>query len=288
MMKVTLTITSLAQSRGLISKTLISGAAAFFLLLSGLTNADTLSPEVERLIDQRVKQRVSEALQGEQFNNRVEQEILKFIQKQNQARAEQQQNAAQRAARNVAEVDADSDYIRGDAEAAYSLIEYSDYECPYCKRFHATADRFIRSNPEVNWVYRHFPLDFHNPGAQKEAEAAECAGYVGGNEAFWNYSDEIYKRTRSNGKGFPISELLPLAAELGLDGDKFERCFNSGQFRDKVLAQYQNGQQSGVSGTPGNFLRHRATGLTIPVHGAQPLEKLERALALLKTQVREQ
>ncbi len=284
-MKVTWTMTSLAQSRGLISRTLTSGVAAFLLLLSGLVNADRLSPEVERLIDQRVKQRVSEALQGEQFNNRVEQEILKFIRKQNRVQAEQQQNSAQRAARNVAEVDADSDYIRGDAEAAYSLIEYSDYECPYCKRFHATADRFIRNNPEVNWVYRHFPLDFHNPGAQKEAEAAECAGYVGGNDVFWRYSDLIYQRTRSNGKGFPVSELIPLAVEMGLDRQKFERCFKSGRFRDKVLTQYQNGQQSGVSGTPGNFLRHRASGLTIPVHGAQPLEQLERVLAQLKARV---
>ncbi len=278
----------MTQSRQLISRFLTAAVATVLLLLSGLANAEPLSPEVDRLIDQRVEQRVNEAFQGEQFTNRVEQEILKFIEKQNQARAQQQRAAVQQSAENVASVDSKSDYIRGDADAAFSLIEYSDYECPYCKRFHATADRFIQNNPEVNWVYRHFPLDFHNPGAQKEAEAAECAGYVGGNDAFWRYSDVIYQRTRSNGKGFPVSKLIPLAVEMGLDRNQFERCFKTGQFRDKVLAQFENGQQSGVNGTPGNFLRHRATGLTIPVHGAQPLENLERSLALLKAQVREQ
>lgn len=278
----------MTQSRQLISRFLTAAVATVLLLLSGLANAEPLSPEVDRLIDQRVEQRVNEAFQGEQFTNRVEQEILKFIEKQNQARAQQQRAAVQQSAENVASVDSKSDYIRGDADAAFSLIEYSDYECPYCKRFHATADRFIQNNPEVNWVYRHFPLDFHNPGAQKEAEAAECAGYVGGNDAFWRYSDVIYQRTRSNGKGFPVSKLIPLAVEMGLDRNQFERCFKTGQFRDKVLAQFENGQQSGVNGTPGNFLRHRATGLTIPVHGAQPLENLERSLALLKAQVGEQ
>ncbi|OMH31754.1 hypothetical protein BGP75_16680 [Motiliproteus sp. MSK22-1] len=276
---------SLARNRRLVAVGVIISSLVAFVTSAGVVRADQLSPEMERLIEQRVEQGIDDALTGESFDLRVEQAILKFIEKQNRARAQQQQGAAQQAAQNVAKVDASTDFIRGNPDAEFSLIEYSDYECPYCKRFHVTATQFIQNNPEVNWVYRHFPLDFHNPGAQKEAEAAECAGYLGGNDAFWNYSDQIYQRTRSNGKGFPVSNLVPLAAEFGLDRSKFEACLESGQFRDKVLAQLKNGQQSGVSGTPGNFLRHRATGLTIPIQGAQPLENLQRALALLKSQV---
>ena len=276
---------SLGRNRQQVAIGVIISSIVVFLTFAGVVKADQLSPELERLIEQRVEQGLEDALTGESFDQRVEQAILKFIAKQNRARAQQQQSAAQQAAQNVAKVDASSDFIRGNPDAEFSLIEYSDYECPYCKRFHITASQFIQSNPDVNWVYRHFPLDFHNPGAQRQAEAAECAGYLGSNDAFWNYSDQIYQRTRSNGQGFPISNLVPLATELGLNRAKFEACLESGQFRKKVLAQFKNGQQSGVSGTPGNFLRHRATGLTIPIHGAQPLENLQRALTQLKSQV---
>jgi len=134
----------------------------------------------------------------------------------------------------------------------------------------------------VNWVYRHFPLNFHNPGAQKQAEASECAGELGGNDAFWQYTDLIYERTRSNGKGFPIDKLAPLAVEIGLDQEAFKQCLNSEKYKRKVLQQMANGQAGGVTGTPGNFIRHNATGATIAVHGAQRLRALKQALESLK------
>lgn len=255
---------------------------AIMFIATGSTFADKLAPEQEEFIDQAIEEKWQEFLGSEEFDKRVEESIIQYIQKQNQARGDQQKNQAQLATKNISKVDPISDYILGDPNAAFSLIEYSDYECPFCKRFHKTAKAFIDKNPQVNWVYRHFPLDFHNPGAQKQAEAAECVGALKGNDAFWNYSDAIYERTKSNGKGFPIENLAPLALELGLNKDEFENCFNNETYRDKVLAQITNGQASGVTGTPGNFLVNHESGEITVITGALPLSALEQALEKLK------
>jgi protein-disulfide isomerase len=258
-------------------------ALAVTTFCSTLTLAD--ADQTERLIEQKVEQKWQQYLESEAFEHRVETVILQFIEKQQQAQAEQQRTARGALMKNVAPVDPATDYIRGAEEAAFTLIEFSDYECPFCKRFHPTAGEFIERNPDVNWVYRHFPLNFHNPGAQKQAEAAECAGELGGNDQFWRYTDLIYERTRSNGKGFPVAQLVPLAVEIGLDGDAFASCFDGEKYRDKVLQQVANGQASGVSGTPGSFLRHNASGEIVAISGAQPLAVLEQVLQQLKQAV---
>jgi protein-disulfide isomerase len=82
----------------------------------------------------------------------------------------------------------DKDHLIGNKDANFILVEYSDFECPFCKRFHPTATKLYKENPDVAWVYRHFPLDFH-PTAQKSAEASECLAKIGGNEAFWKFND---------------------------------------------------------------------------------------------------
>ena len=236
------------------------------------------SDEIERIVDQRI----SEYLKSDDFDREVEASINRYIAKQNEARADRERQALEQAAKNLAAVDPAKDHIRGREDADFTLIEYSDYECPFCKRFHTTAIEFIEKHPDVNWVYRHFPLDFHNPGAQAQAEASECAAAVGGSDAFWQFSDLIYERTTSNGKGFPIENLVPLAEEIGLDRGAFIACITERRFKDKVEADYQNGVASGVSGTPGNFLRDNRNGNVIPVSGAQPLQKLEQILAQMK------
>jgi protein-disulfide isomerase len=234
---------------------------------------------VVALIEERLEQR-SGALSDEAFNARVEQGILAFVEKQQRAQAD----APNRLARNVPPPSKD-DHVYGDPNAPVTLIEYSDLECPYCKRFHATAKQLVdASDGRVNWVYRHFPLAFHNPGAQKEAEAAECAAALGGNDAFWRYIDTIFARTESNGNGFPLDELAPLAAEIGLDRAKFEQCLQGGRFAQKVRRQLAEGERAGISGTPGNILYHRPSGNVVALHGAQPLQRFQQAVNILMSQ----
>lgn len=99
------------------------------------------------------------------------------------------------------------DYALGDPSAALTIIEYSDLECPFCKTFHATMQRVFDAYPgQIYWVYRHFPLDSIHPKARKEAEAAECAGELKGNDAFWKYIDTLFEQTPSN-NGFDLNLL---------------------------------------------------------------------------------
>ena len=97
---------------------------------------------------------------------------------------------------------------------------------------------------------------------------------LGGNEAFWVYSDLIYKRTKSNGKGFPLKNLKPLAEEIGVDGGKFEKCLNTGKYANKVKEDMANGKKIGVTGTPAAFILN-AKGEMKFVNGAMPLDRLQ-------------
>ena len=122
------------------------------------------------------------------------------------------------------------DHVRGDKNAELTWIEYSDFECPFCKRFHPSMLQMMDEyKGQVKWVYRHFPLSFH-ANAQKEAEASECAAELGGNDAFWKYTDAIFERTAANGTGFALDALVPLAKELGLSESKFKNCLDSGKY----------------------------------------------------------
>ncbi len=180
--------------------------------------------------------------------------------------------AEQRKAANMRPVSAGRDHILGNPDAEISLVEYSDFECPFCKRFHATPKALVESyGGEVNWVYRHFPLKFHNPAAQKEAEAAECAAELGGNEAFWRYTDLTYERSQSNGKGYTVDRLVQLAREIGLDDQSFRVCVDSGRHSARVQQDAENGVSSGISGTPGSILVSHKTGAIRVIAGAKPL-----------------
>jgi protein-disulfide isomerase len=95
------------------------------------------------------------------------------------------------AAKEVAPIDFDTDHVYGDTNAAIAIIEYSDFECPFCHAVHPTYKQIMEQyDGKVMWVYRHFPLSFH-AGAMPLAIGSECANQLGGNDAFWAYTDAI-------------------------------------------------------------------------------------------------
>ena len=172
-------------------------------------------------------------------------------------------------------IDFKTDHIRGNLKANVAVIEYSDYECPFCKRFEPTMQQISKDYGDtVMLVYRHFPLSFH-ANAQKEAEASDCANDQG---KFWEYHDKILERTTSNGTGFPLENLVPLAKELGLDDAKFKSCLDTGEYAKHVQDEETAGQTAGVSGTPGTFVLNLKTQKQQFISGAQPFANFKAAI----------
>ncbi|GAA0691545.1 hypothetical protein GCM10009104_18080 [Marinobacterium maritimum] len=245
--------------------------------------ADEVSEPDPALVEQ-VKAAVMQELKDSDFlQKEVDAGIEAYVAREREARARAQQQArleqerlAAENLQNVRRYTEGRDHLYGDPKAAITLIEYSDFECPYCKRFHATPKKLVEQfDGQLNWVYRHFPLSFHNPGAQKQAEASECISELGGDEAFWRFTDTIYQRTRSGGRGFPLNQLVPLAEELGLDGASFQQCLDSGKYAERVQEELMEGKKLGITGTPGSVLVNNVTGQAVLKVGALPVRVFE-------------
>jgi protein-disulfide isomerase len=178
----------------------------------------------------------------------------------------------------VPPINASNDHIRGSKDAKVAVIQYSDFECPFSKRVQPTYKQIEEKyGDKVMVVYRHFPLGFHE-NAQKESEASECVAEIGGNDAFWKFLDGIYEKTTSNGTGFAIADLAPLAKTVGVDEAKFKACLDSGKYAQKVKDEEEKGAAGGVDGTPGNFVVNMKSQKSLAVTGAVPFSEFQTAI----------
>ena len=233
----------------------------------------------ENQIKELIKQELQRILNTKDaLDLTIERGINRFIANQ-KATAEQARLDEQLAqSKELLPVDPHRDHILGNLNAPITLIEYSDFECPFCKRFHPNATQFWEDNSaNLRWIYRHFPLDFHNPGAQKQAEASECVAELKGNDAFWEYIHAIYDRTESGGTGFPLENLRPLAEEINVNGQAFDECVKSERMAARVKEDYDNGVKVGISGTPAGYLMNRKGDVRF-IAGALPIEQLQEML----------
>ncbi|MBP9802826.1 MAG: thioredoxin domain-containing protein [Candidatus Pacebacteria bacterium] len=174
----------------------------------------------------------------------------------------------------------EEDHILGNKNAKIKIVEYSDTGCPFCRIFHTTMHKIVtESNGEVAWVYRHFPIESLHPNAFSEAIATECAYEQGGNEMFWAFTDEIYKRTKSNNT-FTSEDINQIAEDLNLTMYAFNDCVENQVYKNKVEQDIIDGQIAGVQGTPSSFIV--IDGKVIDtIGGAAPYESLKQALDLL-------
>lgn len=162
-----------------------------------------------------------------------------------------------------------ADHVRGNPNAPVTVVEYSDFECPFCKEFHNTMEQVITVyGDRVNWVYRH--AAFHQKAPQ-EAEASECVASLGGNNAFWKFNDEIFKITPSN-NGLDLSQLPQIAVNAGVDKTAFDQCMSAGTFKDLVVQQTQEGIDAGLQGTPYIIVINNQSGKKYIIPGAVPFE----------------
>ena len=177
-------------------------------------------------------------------------------------------------------------YILGNPDAEITWVEYSDLECPFCKRLHTsgTIEEVMKAYwDKVNFVFKQFPLWFH-ANAQKEAEAALCAWELWWSEKYYEYIKTIFERTRWNGRGFALNSLVPLAKELWLDETKFKTCLDSGKYASRVQSEMSEWQSLfGITWTPWNVLINNKTGKWDKLPWAYPASSFKQKIdSLLK------
>lgn len=196
----------------------------------------------------------------------------------------QQQNSNQLA--GPVKVSADNDAVLGDKNAPLTMIEFSDYECPFCKRHfdqvYPQIKRDYIDTGKLKLVYRDFiAVQGHNPLATSEAMAAECAREQGGDSVYFKYHDQIFKKTTSNGNGLAVSQLPAIATSLGLNAAIFQRCLDSDKFKDEVNKDIADASGAGVNGTPSFFLGESSANGLIEgniIVGAQPYSVFKTAI----------
>ena len=231
---------------------------------------------------ERVREAVIKELrESGALDRAVDAGVDRYVERQRADAEQRERRAAGARAAAVRPVSAARDHIRGNRDAPVTLIEYSDFECPFCKSFHPTVKKVVdESNGRVRWVYRHFPLDqIHPVKARKEAAASECAAELGGNEAFWKFADRFFEVTPSNNKT-DIDTVLPrVAREIGLDGAKFASCLASGRHDRRVEEDIQNAVATGGRGTPWTLVVSKG-GKIYPLSGAQPYASVKQLVEL--------
>jgi len=154
---------------------------------------------------------------------------------------------------------------RGPATAPVEIVEFSDFQCPFCLRAHPTVDQVLKTyGDRVHFVYRHYPLPGH-PNARPAAEAAACAEEQG---KFWPYHDKLF----ASQSKLSDADLKQDAADLGMDASKFNACVDGHKYAAKVEADMRAGQDAGVDGTPAFFINGRL------ISGAQPYDAFKKMI----------
>jgi protein-disulfide isomerase len=156
--------------------------------------------------------------------------------------------------------------VRGTPDASITVVEFSDFECPFCKRANGTmASLLEKYSGKIKLVYRDFPLENIHPLARKAAEAARCARDGG---KFWEYHDVLFAQSPK----LATEDLKRYAVQVGLDADKFDACLSKGVHSADVQSDIDEGQRLGITATPVFFINGRS------VRGAQPTETFARVI----------
>lgn len=184
------------------------------------------------------------------------------------------------------ETSIDNDPVMGDAKKAkVAIVEFSDFECPFCKKFHEEAyqkliDKYVTTGKAV-WVARDFPLSFHDPVATTSAGIANCVFTQKGSSAYYALSSEMYKNTLTNGKGIPQATLDKLIAAQGVNAASIKTCAATEAVKSEITADIEAGSTVGIEGTPSfviGTLDEQGNVKGEVVVGAQPLTSFEKII----------
>ncbi|MBI2173124.1 MAG: thioredoxin domain-containing protein [Candidatus Aenigmarchaeota archaeon] len=179
------------------------------------------------------------------------------------------------------QVSLDDDPQLGDRNAKVMVIEFSDFQCPFCRRFYIQTlpqlEKDYIDTGKILFVYRDFPLDSIHPGARPAAAAAECADEQG---KWKEYHDKIFDEQNKQGEGtvqLGVDDLKKWASDIGLDTQQFNQCLDSNKYDAEVSKDFQDGVQAGVSGTPTFYIGSPQNGY-IELVGAQPYSIIKQVI----------
>jgi protein-disulfide isomerase len=175
----------------------------------------------------------------------------------------------------------DNDPIRGDSNAPITIIEFSDFQCPFCARFHeqtlpSLLEEYIDEG-KVNLVYRDFPIQSIHPNALPAAVAAECANEQG---MFWEYHDTLFEKQSGWSRldsNAVISTFSQYATDVGLEQQQFDSCLGSGKYLEEVQGDLSDGRDYDITGTPGFFIGNEEIGF-VKLNGAQPFDSFKKVI----------
>jgi protein-disulfide isomerase len=166
----------------------------------------------------------------------------------------------------------------GRQDAPVTLVEFSDYQCPFCKRHFSTVYPILKKDyidtGKLRYVFRDFPIAGLHPQAQKAHEAAYCAGEQ---KKYWEMHDMLFE----NSQDLSVSALKGYATKIALNNDQFSACLESGKYTGEIEKEISEGTQAGVSGTPAFFIGPSGSGEKITgtlVSGAQPLTRFKQVI----------
>ena len=169
----------------------------------------------------------------------------------NTAAAQQQATTATVAKLSIRPI-SESDHIQGNPLSPIEMFVFTDFECPYCKQFHATMKSIMAnfgSAGKIVWINRDFPLVQLHSNAPKEAQASECVAALGGNTAYWKFIDKIFEVTPSN-NGLDLTQMPTFAQNAGVSVSDFNACVTSNKYSDVVDTDTREAESTGGRGTP--------------------------------------
>jgi protein-disulfide isomerase len=179
----------------------------------------------------------------------------------------------------------DKDHILGNPNAPIMIVEYSDFDCPFCKNFHETMQKIMETygkDGKVAWVYRHFPLEQLHPNAPKVAAASECVAALGGNDAFWKFANKLIS-DRGTNEPTNITKLPEYASNAGVDKSKFTACYEAGTYNEKIQKDIEEALKTGARGTPYSVII--VGDQQAVINGAQPYTAVKAMIDNLITQM---
>ncbi|MDA1335165.1 MAG: DsbA family protein [bacterium] len=167
-----------------------------------------------------------------------------------------------------------SDHVRGNPDAKIKIVEYSDFSCPFCQRFHETMTQVLDEygqSGDVAWVYRHFPLESIHPNARRQAIASECVNKISGNDKFWEFTDGVFA-----GDAQSDAAMLQIVNRIGVDVGAFQTCLDSGEYEQLITDSIQEATEAGARGTPYSLVVSVDGGDPQPINGALPFVSVQQ------------